>query len=130
MPSQHPPTRPRPRIARLVAAQFAAGLIATALAGLLAGAQAALATGLGALAGWLTHGWCAWRALGPASRGDAHTMLRALYRGEAIKLAAIAVFLVGVFRLWPGVPALALVLGLIAVQVVHLLAPLLLESDT
>lgn len=130
MPSQHASSRPRPRIVRLVTAQFAAGLVATALAGLLAGAQAALATGLGASTGWLTHAWFAWRALGPASRGDAHAMLRALYRGEAIKLAAIAVFLVGVFRLWPEVPALALVLGLVAVQVVHLLAPLLLESDT
>ena len=130
MPSQHPPSRPRPRIARLVAAQLAVGLLATALAALLAGAEAALATGLGACAGWLTHAWFAWRALGPASRGDAHTMLRALYRGEAIKLAAIAVFLVGVFRLWPEVPALALVLGLIGVQVVHLLAPLLREGDT
>lgn len=130
MPSQHAPSRSQPRIVRLVAAQFAVGLIATALSALLAGAQAALATGLGAFASWLTHAWFAWRALGPASRGDAHTMLRALYRGEAIKLAAIAVFLVGVFRLWPEVPALALVLGLIAVQVVHLLAPLLIESDT
>lgn len=130
MPSQRSPSRPRPRIGRLVAAQLAVGLAATALAGLWADAEAALATGLGALAGWLTHAWFAWRALGPASRGDAHTMLRAMYRGEAIKLAAIAVFLVGVFRLWPDVPALALVLGLIAVQVVHLLAPLLLESDT
>lgn len=130
MPSQRSPSRPRPRIGRLVAAQFAVALAATALAGLLADAEAALATGLGALAGWLTHAWFAWRALGPASRGDAHTMLRAMYRGEAIKLAAIAVFLVGIFRLWPDVPALALVLGLIAVQVVHLLAPLLLESDT
>ncbi|MEX0607130.1 MAG: ATP synthase subunit I [Halofilum sp. (in: g-proteobacteria)] len=126
MPSQHPPTRPR--IGRLIAAQFAVGALATGSAGVLAGSAAALAAGLGALSCALPQSWFAWRALGPRSRGDVHTMLRALYRGEAVKLAAIAVFLIGIFRLWPELPPLALVSGLISVQVVNLLTPLLLEG--
>ncbi len=125
MPSQHPPMRPR--IARLIAAQLAAGALTTGAAGTLAGAAAALAAGLGALSCALPQAWFAWRALGPASRGDVRTMLRAMYRGEAIKLAGIAVILIGIFRLWPELPPLALVSGLIAVQAVNFLTPLLLE---
>lgn len=124
---KHSPTRPR--IARLVAAEAATAVLATLVAGAFGGSPAALAAALGALSCGLPQAWFAWRALGPGSRGDASDMLRALYRGEAVKLAAIAVFLIGIFRLWPEVPPLALVFGLIAVQAVHLLAPLLLEGD-
>lgn len=130
---QHPSKPRRPRIARLIAAHLAAGVLATAIAGAVGGNDAAWAAALGAASFGLPQMYMVWRALGSVSRGadsqDARTMLGALYRGEAIKLAGIAVFLIAVFRLWPEVPPLALVLGFIAVQSVHLFAPLLLDDN-
>lgn len=123
----------RPRIGRLIAAHVAAGAFATAIAGALAGGESALAAALGAGCFLLPQAYFVWRALGLPTRGaeskDPGVMLGALYRGEAIKLAGIAVLLVGVYRLWPEVPPLALVLGFIAVQSVHWFAPLLLDGD-
>ena len=55
-------------------------------------------------------------------------MLRAMYVGEAVKLAAIVLVFVGIFRAWPEVPPLPLFLTFVAVQAVHWFAPLLLDS--
>lgn len=114
---------------RLIAAQAIVGGGATALVAGAVGPAAALAAALGALAALLPQAWFAWRVFRRGViEGGAATMLRAMYLGEAIKLAAIAVMFVGIFRLWPAVPPLPLLLTFVAVQTVHWFAPLLLES--
>lgn len=129
MPSQRDTTHRRPPVHRLIAVQAAVGAGAAALAGATGGSEAAAAAALGALAALVPQAWFAWRVFRrDVIEGGAATMLRAMYLGEAVKLAAIAVILVGIFRLWPGVPPLPLVLTFVAVQTVHWLAPLLLES--
>lgn len=121
--------RVEPRLGRLIAAYVAVAGIAVAVAGLLGGAQKAAAAVLGGLAGAVPQAWFAWRVL---RRGvlasDAQAMLRAMYLGEGVKLAAVAVILVGIFRYWPAVPALPLLATFVAVQAVHWVAPLLLDS--
>lgn len=126
--SRERPVRSRPRVLRLIAAQ--AGVLAAAgtLAGALGGRPAALSALLGGTACLLPQAWFAWRVLGAGHEGDAGRMLRALYWGEAVKLALVAVLLIAIFRAWPAVPPVPLVLGFIAVQTVHWFAPLLLES--
>lgn len=126
--SQERPARSRPRILRLISAQAAVLLAATALAGALGGPPAALSAALGGTACLLPQAWFAWRVLAAAAGGDAGRMLRAMYRGEAVKLALIAALLVVIFRAWPAVPPVPLILGFIAVQTVHWFTPLLLES--
>lgn len=127
MPPQ-PSTRHRPRFGRLLLAQAGAGALAAAVAALAGGADAALSAALGAATCLLSQAWFVWRVFGRAGQGDARAMLRAMYRGEAIKLVAIAVILIGIFRAWPEVPPLPLLLGFMAVQAVHWLAPLLLQE--
>jgi F0F1-type ATP synthase assembly protein I len=105
-----------------------------------AGAAIAIAAGLGgraqasaALAGAAAaigpQAWFAWRALRRrVLTADAATMLRAMYLGEAVKLVAIVVILAGIFRYWPDVPALPLLMTFVAVQAVNWVTPLLLEG--
>ena len=129
MPSQSDPTQRTPRVRRLVAAQAAAGAAVALIAGVVAGRAAAQAALLGALTGLVPQAWFAWRVLRrDVLEGGAATMLRAMYLGEAFKLAFIAVMFVGIFRLWPAVPPLPLLLALIAVLAVHWLAPVLLQQ--
>lgn len=126
MSSQQHMTQRRPRIHRLIAAQALIGLGAAVIAAGIAGREAALAAALGALTCLLPQAWFAWRVFGRGLEGDAGAMLQTMYRGEAAKLAAIVVLFVAIFRLWPEVPPLPLVLSFIAVQSVHWFAPLLL----
>lgn len=102
--------------------------MAATLAGVLAGPPAAASAALGGTACLLPQAWFAWRVLVVGRGGDAGRMLRALYWGEAVKLALIAVLLIAIFRTWPAVPPVPLVLGFIAVQAVHWFTPLLLDS--
>lgn len=134
MSSQPSPARTRPRYGRLIGAQAAVGALVSAVAAAVAGPAVALAATLGALTGTLPQAWLAWRVFGPggatAREGiqDPRVMLRALFRGESIKLAATAVAVIGIFRFWPAVPPIPLIVGLMAVQAAHWFAPLLLEG--
>lgn len=129
MSAQPPGNKARrgPGIRRLVAAQAAVAALAVGAAWVSGGGEA----GRGALAGGLValvpQAWFAWRVFA-ADPNDPGAMLRALYRGEGIKLAAIALALVAIFRAWPEVPPLPLILAFIAVQSVHWFAPLLLDA--
>lgn len=121
-------SRVRPRIDRLAAAYAAVALAATALAGVLGGVEAALAAALGGGVAAAAQAWLAWRVLRRrVLASDAQGMLRALYWGEAVKLAAVAVMLLVIFRYWPGVPALPLIATFVVLQAVHWCSPLLLE---
>ena len=124
--SRQRPAAGRPRIRRLIAAQVVVLALAAGIAGALAGRPAAAAAALGGATCLLPQAWFAYRVLGPG--GDAGQMLRALYLGEATKLAAIVVLLVAIFRAWPDVPLAPLILGFIGVQAVHWFAPILLEN--
>ncbi len=115
------------RIRRLLAAQAGVAAVAAGIAFALAGAAAAGAAALGGLTCLLPAAWFAWRVFG-ADPSDPNAMLRALYRGEGIKLAAIALAFAAIFEGWPQVPPAPLVLTFIAVQTVHWFAPLLLEQ--
>ena len=115
------------RVRRLLAAQAAVVFAAVAIAWAAAGREAALAAVLGGLVSLVPQAWFAWRVFA-ADPADPGAMLRALYRGEGIKLAAIALGLVAIFRAWPEVPPLPLILTFIAVQLAHWLAPLLLDG--
>lgn len=125
-PQSDSPGRLR-RVRRLLAAQAGVAGIATAIAFAIDGEIAAAAAALGGLTCLLPGAWFAWRVFG-ADPSDPNAMLRALYRGEGVKLAAIAVAFVAIFRGWPDVPPAPLVLTFIAVQTVHWFAPLLLEQ--
>jgi len=121
--------RVQPCLGRLIAAYVAVAGIAVAVAGLLGSATSVAAAALGGLAGVVPQAWFAWRVLRRGVlAGDAQGMLRAMYWGEAVKLAAVAVILVGIFRYWPTVPPLPLLATFVAVQAVHWATPLLLES--
>ncbi|MDZ7748234.1 MAG: ATP synthase subunit I [Halofilum sp. (in: g-proteobacteria)] len=120
------------RSAAACAAQAAVGGAGAALAAAAAGEQAALAS---AAAGRAGRHCCrsAWFAVARVSTrrdrgGRRRRCCGRMYLGEAIKLAAIAVIFVGIFRVWPEVPPLPLILTFVAVQTVHWFAPLLLES--
>lgn len=126
--SQQRSERSRPRVLRLISAQATVLAAAAALAGALAGPPAALAAALGGAACLLPQAWFAWRVLVAGAEGDAGRMLRALYWGEGVKLALIVVLLIAIFRAWPAVPPVPLVLGFVAVQTVHWFTPLLLDS--
>ena len=115
------------RIRRLLAAQAGVAGLAVAIACAVDGQAAATAAALGGLTCLLPGAWFAWRVFG-ADSSDPDAMLRALYRGEGVKLAAIAVAFAAIFRGWPEVPPAPLVLTFIAVQTVHWFAPLLLEQ--
>jgi len=115
------------RVWRLLAAQAGVAVIAVAISWIAAGQPAASAAALGGLTCLVPQVWFTWRVFG-ADPADPGAMVRALYRGEGIKLAAIALAFVGIFRAWPEVPPLPLVLAFIAVQTVHWFAPLLLEQ--
>jgi ATP synthase protein I len=101
--------------------------LGTGLAFALGGRNPAAAAALGGLACLLPSAWFAWRVFG-ADPSDPNSMLGAMYLGEAVKLAAIALAFAAIFRFWPDVPALPLVLTFIAVQTVHWFAPLLVEQ--
>lgn len=116
----------RPGIRRLVAAQGVVLVVAAGIASAIAGWTGGLAAALGGATCLLPQAWFAYRVLGPG--GDAGQMLRALYLGEATKLATIVVVLVVIYRAWPDVPLAPLILGFIAVQAVHWFAPILLET--
>lgn len=126
--SQGPPAGSRPRVLRLLSASAAVLAAAAGVAGVLAGSPAATAAALGGTACLVPQAWFAWRVLIAGRGGDAGRMLRALYWGEAVKLALIVVLLIAIFRIWPAVPPVPLVLGFIAVQSVHWFTPLLLDS--
>lgn len=115
------------RVRRLLAAQAGVTAIAVGIAFALGGRASAAAAALGGLTCLLPGAWFAWRVFG-ADPSDPNAMLRALYRGEGAKLAAIAVAFVAIFRGWPEVPPEPLVLTFVAVQTVHWFAPLLLEQ--
>lgn len=126
--SQGLPAGSRPRVLRLLSASAAVLAAAAGVAGVLAGSPAATAAALGGTACLVPQAWFAWRVLIAGRGGDAGRMLRALYWGEAVKLALIVVLLIAIFRIWPAVPPVPLVLGFIAVQSVHWFTPLLLDS--
>lgn len=126
--SQGLPAGSRPRVLRLLGASAAVLAAAAGVAGVLAGSPAATAAALGGTACLVPQAWFAWRVLIAGRGGDAGRMLRALYWGEAVKLALIVVLLIAIFRIWPAVPPVPLVLGFIAVQSVHWFTPLLLDS--
>lgn len=115
------------RVWRLLAAQAGVAAIAVVIAWITGGRPAATAAALGGLTCLVPQVWFAWRVFG-ADPADPGAMVRALYRGEGVKLAAIALAFVAIFRAWPEVPPLPLVLAFIAVQTVHWFAPLLLEQ--
>lgn len=115
------------RVRRLLAAQAGVAALGTGLAFALGGRNPAAAAALGGLACLLPSAWFAWRVFG-ADPSDPNSMLGAMYLGEAVKLAAIALAFAAIFRFWPDVPALPLVLTFIAVQTVHWFAPLLVEQ--
>lgn len=118
----------RHRLGRLILAQAGACAAAVAIAWVLGGRSAALAAALGGLSCLIPSAWFAARVFA-AERSEPGAMLRALYWGEGVKLVGIALLLVGIFRLWPQVPAPALIMGLIAVQAAHWFAPLLLLNE-
>jgi ATP synthase protein I len=101
--------------------------VAVAVAGLAVDQTAAVAAMLGGLTCLLPQVWFAWRVFA-ADPAKPASMLGALYIGEALKLVSIAVAFVAIFRVWPEVPPLPLILAFIAVQTVHWFAPLLLEQ--
>lgn len=101
--------------------------VAVAVASIAGGREAAVAAGLGGLTCVLPQVWFAWR-LFAADTAQPASMLGALYIGEGVKLVAIAVAFMAIFRVWPEVPPLPLILAFIAVQSVHWFAPLLLEQ--
>lgn len=117
----------RTRVGRLIAAQAAVVVLAAALSGVFAGREHALAGALGGLSCLLPQAWFAWRVFRVAPGGSPQAMLAAFYQGEVVKVALIVVVLIVVFRAWPEVPPVPLVLTFIAVQAVHWFAPLLLE---
>ncbi len=119
-------SRLRP-VRRLLLAQAGTGGVAVAIAWFAAGHSAAVAAALGGLTCLLSQLWFAWR-LFAADPAKPTAMLGALYIGEGVKLASIAVAFVAIFRVWPEVPPLPLILAFIAVQTVHWFAPLLLEQ--
>jgi len=118
-------SRLRP-VRRLLWAQAGMAALAAAIAGAAGGPPAALAAVLGGLTCLVPQVWFAWRVFA-ADPGQPAAMLGALYVGEGLKLVAIAVAFVAIFRVWPAVPPLPLILAFIAVQTVHWFAPLLLE---
>lgn len=119
----------RPPVHRLIAAQAAIAALAVLVSAALGGGAAALAAAAGGLTAVLPQAWFAWRVFRRGViEGGAGAMLRAMYLGEAVKLAAIAVLFVGIFQAWPEVPPLPLLLTFVAVQAVHWFAPLLLET--
>lgn len=126
--SQGRPAGSRPRVLRLLSASAGVLAAAAGIAGVLGGSPAATAAALGGTACLVPQAWFAWRVLIAGRGGDAGGMLRALYWGEAVKLALIVVLLIAIFRIWPAVPPVPLVLGFIAVQSVHWFTPLLLDS--
>ena len=119
-------SRLRP-VRRLLLAQAGTVAVAVVIAELTGGRHAASAAMLGGLTCLLPQVWFAWRVFA-ADPAKPVSMLGALYVGEGLKLASIAVAFVVIFRVWPGVPPLPLMLAFIAVQTVHWFAPLLLEQ--
>lgn len=119
-------SRLRP-VRRLLLAQAGTGAVAAGIAWLAGGQTAALAAALGGLTCLLAQVWFAWRVFA-ADPAEPAAMLGALYIGEGVKLASIAVAFMAIFRVWPEVPPLPLILAFIAVQTVHWFAPLLLEQ--
>jgi len=119
-------SRLRP-VRRLLLAQAGMVAVAVAVAGLAVDQTAAVAAMLGGLTCLLPQVWFAWRVFA-ADPAKPASMLGALYIGEALKLVSIAVAFVAIFRVWPEVPPLPLILAFIAVQTVHWFAPLLLEQ--
>ncbi|WP_175443126.1 ATP synthase subunit I [Halofilum ochraceum] len=119
-------SRLRP-VRRLLLAQAGTGAVAAGIAWLAGGDKAALAAALGGLTCLLAQVWFAWRVFA-ADPAKPAAMLGALYIGEGVKLASIAVAFMAIFRVWPEVPPLPLILAFIAVQTVHWFAPLLLEQ--
>lgn len=115
------------RVRRLLAGQAVVAALATGVAYALDGSNASAAAALGALTCLAPNAWFAWRVFA-ADSSDPGAMLRALYLGEGVKLAAIAVAFTAIFRSWPEVPPAPLMLSFIAVQTVHWFAPLLLEQ--
>lgn len=114
-------------LVRLITLQALVVLAAAGTAAALAGRDAAAAAAAGGLICLVPHAWFAARLLA-ADPGDPGAVVRALYAGEGVKLAAIAIAMVALFRAWPDVPPLPLILSFIAVQAVHWLTPLLLEG--
>jgi ATP synthase protein I len=114
-------------VRRLLAAQAAIGVLATLIAWIAVGSTAAQAAALGGLACLGPQVWFAWRVFA-ADPAKPAAMLGALYVGEGLKLVAIAIAFMAIFRVWPEVPPLPLILTFIAVQTVHWFAPLLLEQ--
>ncbi len=127
-----PPTekpRVRVRLGRLMLTYAGVAAAAIAIAAGVGGRAQGVAAALGATAALAPQAWFAWRVLRRrVLASDAATMLRAMYFGEAVKLAAIVLILAGIFRYWPAVPPLPLLLTFVAVQAVNLVAPLLLEA--
>ena len=119
-------SRLRP-VRRLLFAQAGIGLVAVGIAWFAGGRPAAMAAALGGLTCLLPQVWFAWRVFA-ADPAKPTAMLGALYLGEGLKLASIAVAFMAIFRVWPEVPPLPLILAFIAVQTVHWFAPLLLEQ--
>lgn len=117
----------RRRVGRLVAAQAGVIALAVAFSAALAGREPALASLLGGLSCLLPQAWFAWRVFRVTPGSSPQAMLAAFYQGEMVKLALIVVVLIVIFRAWPEVPPVPLVLTFIAVQAVHWFAPLLLE---
>ncbi|MDZ7788293.1 MAG: ATP synthase subunit I [Halofilum sp. (in: g-proteobacteria)] len=115
------------RVRRLLVAQAGMAAVAVAVAWLAVDQTAAVAAMLGGLTCLVPQVWFAWRVFA-ADPAEPASMVRALYRGEGIKLATIALAFVAIFRAWPEVPPLPLILAFIAVQTVHWFAPLLLEQ--
>jgi ATP synthase protein I len=108
-------------------AQAATAVAAAAVAWIAGGESAGMAAALGGLTCLLPQVWFAWRVFA-ADPAQPAAMLGALYVGEGLKLVAIAVAFMAIFRVWPEVPPLPLILAFIAVQTVHWFAPLLLEQ--
>ena len=115
------------RVRRLLVAQVAVAAVAAVIAWIVGGQTVATAALLGGMTCLVPQLWFAWRVFA-ADPADPGAMVRALYRGEGIKLATIALAFVAIFRAWPEVPPLPLILAFIAVQTVHWFAPLLLEQ--
>lgn len=114
-------------VRRLLLAQAVIAVVAAAVGWIAGGQPAGMAAALGGLTCLVPQVWFAWRVFA-ADPGKPAAMLGALYVGEGLKLVAIAVAFMAIFRVWPEVPPLPLILAFIAVQTVHWFAPLLLEQ--
>jgi len=105
---------------RVVAAQLMAALIAALGGLLLADRQAATSAAVGALIVAGGSAIFAWRLFLPGV-APVQTVLRSVYAAEVLKWVWSVVWLVVAIALW-RLPALALILGMIAAQLAFFLA--------